>query len=195
MDLSPDDYREFGLALLPSGPAWPIQSEDYAYLLLSGLAETLARIHARINVLVEEADPRVTAELLEDWERACGLPSACLAGIVQTVAERRAALVAKLTSDDVATAAHIIAVAAAAGYEISIDEPEPWTVDSSPDAPIYGAEWAYAWIVNAASETVRYWAPDDSPDDPLATWGNARLECIVRAMNPAHLVVIFTYGV
>ena len=30
-------------------------------------------------------------------------------------------------------------------------------------------------------------------DQPLARWGNSLLECVVRALAPAHVYVIFSY--
>lgn len=32
-----------------------------------------------------------------------------------------------------------------------------------------------------------------SADEPLARWGNALLECMIRALAPAHVHVIFMY--
>jgi uncharacterized protein YmfQ (DUF2313 family) len=78
MGLTADDYRALCQNLLPSGPAWSREPDAFTTRLLDAWAQELARIDARVDALIEEADPRTTTELLPDWERNYGLPDECL---------------------------------------------------------------------------------------------------------------------
>jgi uncharacterized protein YmfQ (DUF2313 family) len=65
MDVSADDYARQLAALLPPGPAW--STDDPAATLslqLNAWAQEFARIQARADALVEEADPRITYDRL-----------------------------------------------------------------------------------------------------------------------------------
>lgn len=195
MELKADDYLRQLQALLPQGPAWPRDDDATITRLLHGLAEELARVDGRARQLLEEADPRTTAELFTDWERVAGLPDACAVafGGEQTTAQRRAALVGRLTTVGGQTPAYFIGLAAALGYAITITEFSEHTVDDDVDHPLYDMAWSFAWQVNAALNTVTELTVDDTVDDPLASWGNALLECVLRRVAPAHTIPIFSY--
>lgn len=195
MELKADDYLRQLQALLPPGPAWPRDDDATITRLLHGLAEELARVDGRARQLLEEADPRTTAELFTDWERVAGLPDACAVafGGEQTTAQRRAALVGRLTTVGGQTPAYFIGLAAALGYAITITEFSEHTVDDDVDNPLYDVAWSFAWQVNAALDTVTELTVDDTVEDPLASWGNALLECVLRRVAPAHTIPIFSY--
>mgnify|MGYP001809569769 CR=1 FL=1 len=72
-----DDYLAQLVALLPTGPAIPREPGGVLLRLLEAPAAELARVDLRGAALLDEADPRATAELLTDWQRAFGLPDAC----------------------------------------------------------------------------------------------------------------------
>lgn len=97
MGMTADQYREHNQALLPSGPAWTRAPDAVLTTLLDALAQEFARVDVRADELIAELDPRTTTELLEDWERAFGLPAPCMPAS-QTLADRRAALWAKMTA-------------------------------------------------------------------------------------------------
>ncbi len=61
-------------------------------------------------------------------------------------------------------------------------------------APLYGQPWRFAWQVSAPPVTVFPMTVSSGVDEPLAAWGNEWLECAVRALAPAHTIVLFTYG-
>lgn len=195
MELKADDYLRQLQALLPPGPAWPRDDDATITRLLHGLAEELARVDGRARQLLEEADPRTTAELFTDWERVAGLPDACAVafGGEQTTAQRRTALVGRLITVGGQTPAYFIGLAAALGYAITITEFSEHTVDDDVDHPLYDVAWSFAWQVNAALNTVTELTVDDTVDDPLASWGNALLECVLRRVAPAHTIPIFSY--
>jgi uncharacterized protein YmfQ (DUF2313 family) len=194
MALTSTDYLHQLQALLPQGPAWP-REESPLTRLLTGLAQELARVDGRAVTLLEEADPRTTAELFADWERVAGLPDACAQafGGDQTLAQRRAALVGKLTTLGGQSAAYYVGLAAALGYAITVEDFHEHTVDDDVDHPLYGEAWAFAWQVNGALNEVTELTVDDTVNDPLASWGTALLECVIERLKPAHTIVLFSY--
>jgi len=67
-------YTNLLFALLPQGPAWPRDEDTELFAFVDALGVELSRIEAKAAELIEEADPRTTDELLDDWERITGLP-------------------------------------------------------------------------------------------------------------------------
>ncbi len=198
MGLTATDYLAQLQALLPQGPAWPRDAEAELTRLLTAWADELARVDGRAADLVEEADPRTTAELLADWERVAGLPDACVEALAgtQTTAQRRAALVAKLTTIGGQSAAYYIALAASLGYAITVTEFAPFQAGhSAAGDPITNDEWVYVWQVNAPEESIVVFAAGRScAGEPLRGWGNELLECVITRLKPAHTHVLFSYG-
>ena len=195
MGLTVDDYTRQLQALLPSGIAWPRDADATLTKLLTGLAGELARVDGRALQLLEEADPRTTAELFADWERVAGLPDACAVafGGDQTTAQRRSALVGKLTTLGGQSAAYYVGLAAVLGYAITVEDFTEHTVEDDVEHPFYGAAWAFAWQVNTALNTVTEITVEDSVEDPIASWGSALLECVINRLKPAHTTVLFSY--
>ena len=189
------DYRAQLQALLPQGPAWPREADAALTQLLAAWADELARVDGRAAALVEEADPRTTAELLADWARVAGLPDPCVAALAgtQTTARRRAALVAKLTTIGAQTATYYIALAASLGYTITVTEFDLHDVEDNVERPLIAMPWQFAWQVNAAQNTIGVLDVTDTVEDPLAWWGNELLECVIRRLKPAHTHVLFAY--
>jgi uncharacterized protein YmfQ (DUF2313 family) len=192
MGMSADQYLSQLQALLPDGAAWTREAGAVLTRLLNAFADELARIDGRALSLIEEADPRTADELLADWERIAGLPDSCVSG-TQTTAQRRAALVARLTTIGGQSIAYYIARAAGLGYTITINEFSQQTVESDVTSPMYGQPWNFAWQVNSALNTVGYLTVADTVADPLAWWGNAALECSINRLKPAHTFALFAY--
>lgn len=189
-----DQYRRNLQALLPQGRAWPTDKEAVLTKLLDGIAAGLARVHNRGIDLVAEADPRTTVELITDWERVCGLPDDCAPAGGGTLAERRAAVVARITARGGQSRPFFIDLAARLGYAVTIDEFRPFTCDSSCDDAVNDEEWWHVWRVNAPETTVREFTCDSPCDEPLATWGNEILECNLGRLKPGQTHLIFGYG-
>ena len=188
-----DLYRRHLQALMPRGRAWPTADGATLTRLLGGLAGGLARAHARALELIDEADPRTATELLPDRERLCGLPDCCAPAGGGTLAERRDAVMAKITARGGQSRAFFVDLAARFGYAISIDEFQPFTCESPCEDPIRDAPWRFAWRVNAPETTIRESSCDSPCEEPLRTWGNAVLECEISRRAPAHTHVLFAY--
>ena len=196
MALTDTDYLRQLQALLPPGPAWPKDDDALLTRLLTGLSKEIARVDGRAWQIVEEADPRTVAELFSNWERVAGLPDACAVafGGTQTVAQRRAALVGRLTTMGGQSPCYYMALAASIGYVISITEFRAHTVDDDVDYALLGSAWDFAWQVNAALNTIKEITVDMTVEDPLAAWGNALLECVINRLKPAHTTLLYSYA-
>jgi uncharacterized protein YmfQ (DUF2313 family) len=135
---SADDYAQAFDDLHPGGPAWPRaeapasgdttpRGDDEALSdLTRGLAKVWGdKVDARAaDLLFTETDPRLTYELLPDWERAFGLPDPCNAE-VQNLALRREALIRKLTQIGRQDIPFFVSLATGLGYQIQIYEYRP----------------------------------------------------------------------
>lgn len=195
MTLTAEQYRDLLLALQPPGQALPVDPDSTWARLLLALADELARLDARADDLVDEADPRTTYELLADWEQVAGLPDSC-APESRTVTERRNALHARIAGMGGQSQQYYIDLAALLGYTITITEfrPAHAGIAVAGDA-ITNGDWVHAWQVRAPETTVTAaTAGSTSAGEPLRVWGNELLECAIRRYKPAHSVVLFTYG-
>ena len=195
MALIDTDYLRQLQALLPPGPAWSKDDDATLTRLLYALSAELARVDGRAWQIIEEADPRTTAELFLNWETDAGLPDSCAVafGGTQTMAQRRAALVGKLVTLGGQSPAYFIGLAAALGYAITVTEFHAQTVNDDVNMPFYDVTWNFVWQVNAALNTVNVFNVNGPVSDPLASWGNALLECVIKRLKPAHTTVQFSY--
>lgn len=191
----PGLYRRALQALLPPGPAWTRAIGSVMSKLVSGLSREFARVHDRADVLMAEANPLCTVEMLTDWERVAGLPDKC-AGMAETTAERRAALIAKLNTLGGQSPDYFVTLAAAFGYDITITEYRPFKAGMSRagDA-LTNDEWAHAWSVAGGLSPVSVFVAGlGSAGDPLRSWGDDQLICIINQWRPAHTIVLFDFS-
>ena len=193
MALTSDQYREQLSSLAPPGRTLPGRTDSNWQRLLGGLAGSFFNVDARAQILVDEVDPRSTYELLPEWERVAGLPDPCSPG-EETIAGRRRSLLRVITSTGGQSRAYYIEIAKALGYDISIQEHHPQTVEDTVDYSVNGASWQFAWTVGSATETVYYLTAASDVSEPLASWGNQRLECVINRYKPAQTYVLFAYG-
>jgi uncharacterized protein YmfQ (DUF2313 family) len=193
---TPEQYREQLQALLPVGPAWDPELAPEIDAILGGMATELARIEGRVVDLVGEMDPATTAELLGDWERVAGLPDKCAGTLETTVQGRRNALLAKLNATGGQSKAYFIALAAALGYQITIEEFHPFQAGRAAAGDILtNGGWRFTWRVHAPEVTViPFRAGRSAAGEQLRAWGNDTLVCKLRQLAPAHTVVLFAYG-
>jgi uncharacterized protein YmfQ (DUF2313 family) len=177
MDLkSQDTYFYILQTALSEGRALPRDRTSVLSGLLYALAAEMARVDVRAAQLLDEADPRTTAEMLADWEMFAGLPSPCMRGVAQTVDERRAALIDRLTDVGGQTAADYVALAARLGAAATVRTFRPFTVDTPVDYPLFGNRIRFYWVLTIAG---------DGP--------NRLLECVVRHRAQSHTVPVFIY--
>jgi uncharacterized protein YmfQ (DUF2313 family) len=185
------------LKLLLPPVSYDASGEGGAVLAATIEAEgaALDRAHVLASYVLEALTPWGADGLwLTDWERVLGLPDECAGGLGQTIAERMAAAVAKVRERGGQSRDYFIGVAAALGYEITIEEFDAHSCVSACNQPIRHEDWRYALRVRAPETTVRWFTCVSGCSDPLASWGNALLECVLNRLKPAHTHLIFTYG-
>lgn len=147
--------------LLPPGLVWLLGVDSVISKTLHAIATEFARIDARGLDLLEEADPRTTDELLEDWERVLGLPDGCVPTLPALDSDRRFAIAQKLTTRGGQSRAFFVASALSLGFTSTIEEfwDLPLRVGFRCGDRCYGIEWVHVWqmdTINAAALGVTF---------------------------------------
>ena len=181
--LPASDYLHTLRNLLPYGPAWTDDPETAVGRLFDGLSQELARIDARCWALIDEADPRDTQELFPEWLAEFGLPDRCVAalGVTPTNAQLRSALLGRIVSIGGAQSTYFMSVALTLGFAITITE-------------YLGTDRPYQWQVNVSiADSLTRFSFASTFSMPLASWGSALLECVLKRLAPAHTQLVFSY--
>lgn len=196
MAMTSTDYLRQLQALLPSGAAWTRDDDAGLTRLLLANADELVRVDARAEDLRNEADPRTTSELLDDWERNFGLPDICLTAAT-TAAERRRRLQQRVSSQGGQSAAFFIALLASLGYlGCTVSEYAPMKAGSKCNASLNQGGWRYAWRVNVPQTAdVKTLTTVGRCNEPLASWGDPGLTCLLATKKPAQTSLYISYGV
>ncbi len=197
-NLGPDDFQHAALNLLPRGPAWPRDLDGILAKAMGAIGDLFARFHADAsNIVDNELYPPTTAALLPEWEAAYGLPDPCTPQ-PQTIEQRIAALMAKITDLGSLSRQKFIDLAAAIGYEITITEFLPssgiGTCIGPCTEPVLAYAWRFAWQVNAPATTIGVLTCNGDCVSPLRWWGNEDLECTLGRKNRATRFVLFSYS-
>ena len=170
-------YTKLLKRLQPTGRAWS-KSSGLIPELLEGLAAELARVDGRVDDLINERDSRTTAELITEHETEWGLPDECL-GSSTVLAERRAAILARIRAIGGLSPAYYISVAAALGYTITIEEFTPaWSGLAVSGDPCGDQGVLFYWLVNVHYDFV----------NPFTSYSD--LECLLEKIKPAHTVLL-----
>lgn len=123
---SGDDFTQAFLRDLPQGQAWPRDRDGTLARIVDGLCQYWGFVDSRAADLLErESDPRTTIEILEEWERAWGLPDPCFPSAT-TISERQRMLVMIMTWIGGQSRAYFKSVAEWLGYTIEIKEFAPF---------------------------------------------------------------------
>jgi uncharacterized protein YmfQ (DUF2313 family) len=211
---SGDDYAQALIGLLPFGQAWPRHRLSTLVLTMQGVADYWGFVDSRAADLLEiESDPRATIELLTDWERNWGLPDPCLTDPPTGMAERRIALVAKMTLLGTQSRAFFYGVAEAFGYTIVITEHSPYMCGVSrcgdysgqfnPDDVTHNRwelgppEIRYYWTVHVNAKQLIYFRCNSSQcgiDRLLRIGIPADLECALNRWAPAHTKIVYDFS-
>ncbi|ASW00130.1 YmfQ family protein [Paraburkholderia aromaticivorans] len=190
------DFLKAIQALMPRGLAWPRDPTSVMAQAMSGLSPTWARHTARNNNLLVDAFPKTAVELLPEWESALGLPDPC-AGPAPTVAQRQAQVVARFAGSGGQSVPYFIQYAALLGYTVTVTEYVSARVGQSRvGQPVFrlGPQWSFVWQINAPLNTITQSKVGTArAGDPLASWGNAVLQCELNEVIPAHTILIFAY--
>lgn len=191
------EYARAGRALFPRGLAWSDAIGSNLRNLLDGEGRAWARIDGRIADLQAEADPATTTELVEDWERLLGLPDPC--PIISTTLQlRRAAILAKLTSDRGLSVGAFIDLAESLGWlavDITIIEEKAFrTGVSTTGEVLQGEDWAHVWRVVAPVVNPIFAAAGlSAAGDALVAYDNDVLDCFIQNSKPAHTLALVEF--
>lgn len=193
---SVDDYTRALVSLLPTGLAWPRDVESTQYATVKSLAHSFARSDTDSLALLSGGFPSTALMMLYEWERTLGLPDDCAIGEISSISERQRAVVSKLISTGGLNRDYYINVAAALGYQITINHFRPAMCGMSVcGEPINGEEWPFTWRFNVPGSSVRYsYSGTTFCGDSLASWGNKQFECSINKIAPSHINIIFAYG-
>lgn len=178
--------------LLPQGIAWARETTSNLGKLLSVVAAERRQRHERALILLEvESFPSFAVELLEEWERAVGLPDPCRAA-PGTLIERRSELIDRWFADHVPTPELMIELAEQAGWNITIREQLDFVAGISLSGQPVG-ESDFVWVVTVLDQVRTYFrAGQSTSGDPLWTYPDlSTLECVLRRANPGHLQLYF----
>lgn len=187
-----DAYTRVMLSMLPRGALWSRDPDTVRGRVYAAHAAELARIDALLEQLLSERSPRTAFALLAEWETALGLPDECT-GTAVTIAERRAAALARLIATGGQSPAYFVEVAKALGYDITITQYRGRWYGLAKTGGTYGtADHHFTWKVTCTTGTTRprrygqaYYG------EPYTTWGNYPLVCMIRRLAPAHTTVLF----
>lgn len=197
MGLSEKDYAHLVNALLPRGLIWSRKKGGVLDSILFSLSSEAARVDARARALIEESDPRTSVEELERWFADHGIPSECVAAIADPSLEQmRQELIAKITSNSGLTAKYFEELAVVLGYSAKVTTFEEHHVEHDVEMPLADEKWIPVFTLGITisndsgfDEFTTEW----DAEQPLARWGNSLLECLIKALAPAHVEVIFIY--
>jgi uncharacterized protein YmfQ (DUF2313 family) len=190
-------YEQFLANLMPTGALWTAVGEDDSQMrqVLAGLAPTLERLQAAGYDLLRELNPETTTNLLTEWEAEYGLPDACMPPAT-TLQQRRDRVLGRIRELGGQTKAYLITVAAAYGYAITITENRYLRAGTGFRAgqAANGEAHLLSFTVNYPSQAVqRFRAGNSRAGDPLVSFDNDTLECIINRIKPAQTFVFFNY--
>ncbi|CAG9172368.1 YmfQ family protein [Cupriavidus respiraculi] len=195
MALTEADYLDHLLGLLPRGPAWPRGRDAITVKQMDAVGTELARIDARVDDLLDEADPRTTTQLLGQWEALFGLPDPCLTPAT-SIADRRGRLLQRIVFQGGQSMAFFTGLLNAMGYAgVTVTEFRPFRANSKCNSALNQGGWRNAWRVNVPAEAdVRRMKANSRCNEPLASWGDPGLYCLLAQYKPAHTILFIGYG-
>ena len=166
---------ETTLGLLPPGDALPRARSSEIAKLLRVTARTLSRLEGLADEIAVDFDPRSTTTFLEDWERVLGLPE-CSDVAAGTTAERREQVLEKYTRRSNLTASELADACDALGFPVTIDENPTGTTAHTFNVQVTGGLQVNYFRVG-----------ESSVGEPLGSFGDERLRCLIDKRKPAFL--------
>lgn len=189
-----EDFTDMLTRLLP-----PVSYGAADESLQAELRNAAALLHdtwSEAERLRREADPRVTTELLEDFEATYGVPDYC-ADMAMTVADRRLAVLGKIAEVGGQTPAYFERIARALGYtDARVSEYLAATCVSECTVALGGDDWRNVWSIQSSDATrVTYLDCTGLCTEPLANWSLIEaLQCVINRLKPAHTLCYFSFG-
>lgn len=190
-----EDQADLLAAHLPLGGVFDAAREDGTNFraLIEGLGDEYFRTEENTFDVCQEMDPRITDDLLPEWERSVGIPDDCFS-TADDIDRRRQAVLLKVGGFRVQTEQDFIDLAALLGQTIEI---EPGAVSGAypmtyPGLYLGGAKGArFTMIVHFPNAQ-----NTDYPQPYPVPYGVATgiVECVIEHAAPANVNVVFSYG-
>lgn len=184
------NYRNLLARLLPPVAYSPDEPRLNAEITAEG--NTFNLIDNTASGVLGAVTPFNAGSLLGDWERILDLTP----GTDDSWQQRLEAVLIKLAETGGLSRDYFIRLAATAGYDITIDEFEPFRAGvSRAGDTIYDAGIIWVWAVNVKSSITVYYfrAGESCAGESIGTFGNNVLESIFQNLKPAHTFCYFTY--
>lgn len=182
---------------LPNDPLWDDKNSEGTPLrkVLLGLATQWNAFRSGCNQLVEEYDIVKTTILIEEWEKAVGIPDCCLTIANKTLEQRRTNILLKLAGINATTAKQFKNIGKVLGFTLDVKAGGdssayvlPYTfpfilADSSDDTP-------FVIIVNINDPVSAGGFPLTFPFT-LGSGGTDILKCLFNKLKPANSIIYF----
>jgi uncharacterized protein YmfQ (DUF2313 family) len=205
------EYLRAFLNLLPLGIAWPRKRDSVLVKTSRGLTNIWGFVDSRAADLLErESDPRITIELLPDWEESWGLPDPCFPSAT-SIAERQKMLVLYMTWLGGQSRKYFTDLMAWLGYTIEIKEFAPFMAGVSrvgDTRNMYDQTGLFRWYIGPPEQRF-YWsvhvgqvaltwfraASGQAGVDPHLKFGvPEELECLLNRWKPAHTELVMDFS-
>jgi len=182
---------------LPNGElfrAKKILESDFRKLL-NGLTKEFRRAELKLKEMVDEYDISKTVNLLEQWERALGIPDECFNTNGKSIDLRRKYAIAKLALMNIQTRKDFIDLAAYFGYNITIENGDIYS----------GFPLKLPILLTSSKKVARYTMIITFVDIdkfnvfpltlPFQLGGDETsfLRCLFQKLKPAHIRLLFRY--
>lgn len=162
--------------------------------MLLGLGAELVRADQFVEILVDDYYISQTTQLIEEWERALGIPDSCFNN-TGTIEQRRENVIIKLAKLNVATREDFIKLAALLGFTVEISGGAVWGIFPLHFPAIFfpSAKAArFTMVVDfdkaLGGETFPYTFPV-----PFGFGGNNIVMCLFRKLKPAMVKIVFRF--
>lgn len=164
---------------------------------LAAEGNALDAVNNRDDLLLNALLPS-SGETLEDWERVYGLPCDCAISLNLTRDQRLKALISKINEGGTFTKDKAIALAADAGFTITILEHRASEYSATGrygvDHRYGGRDWNFVWDIITINNTIFPRKYASNYGECYQSWGNDLLECTLKQKAQADTLVRFIYS-
>lgn len=194
MSRSATEIHREALSLLPPGMMWSRSPDTLLAAVLEPLAGLLADLEASAEAMMDEVDPRTAVLCLEDFERVLG-PDPCGRDLATlTVAQRQQLAHQRWTARGGQSPAYFIALAAARGVAIEIEEVRLSRAGVlRAGERLVGHPEQFIWRVSLPVGIWSDFRVGRRAGERLYDYDPSDVECDIMRARPAHTVVIFSY--
>lgn len=185
------NIQETLIGLLPPVSYARTGNKVQQYAKIDG--EALRNVQIYAETALNAMQPEQSGELLSDWERVLGLN-----GTGKNYGQRLSAVLLKINAMGGLSIPYFIQLAKSAGYNITIDEPQPFRVGQNRVGEhLANEDIIYTWVVNVQSNSQiisRFRAGGSTAGERLSYFADSVIESIFQDLKPAHTVVRYLSG-